>query len=116
MRGGGDLGGARTTRWETTIVAMPMMTTMVMMLAAMTSTTGTATTTSMAVSTALTSPIREQREDFERTTGARDSNAVPFPRPLLLLACIIHEVLFSDDFFERETKRDYWRKELELKG
>jgi hypothetical protein len=32
------------------------------------------------------------------------------------LACIIHEVLFSDDFFERETKRDYWRKELELKG
>jgi len=33
-----------------------------------------------------------------------------------LLACIIHEILFSDDFFERETKRDYWRKELELKG
>jgi hypothetical protein len=32
------------------------------------------------------------------------------------LACIIREVLFSDDFFERETKRDYWRKELELKG
>ena len=32
------------------------------------------------------------------------------------LTCIIHEVLFSDDFFERETKRDYWRKELELKG
>jgi hypothetical protein len=32
------------------------------------------------------------------------------------LACIIHEVLFSDDFFERETKRHYWRKELELKG
>jgi len=29
--------------------------------------------------------VREQREDFERTTGERDSNAVPFPRPLLLL-------------------------------
>jgi len=53
---------------------------------------------------------------FRKGYWARDSNAVPFPRPLLLLACIIHEVLFSDDFFERETKRDYWRKELELKG
>ena len=85
MRGGGDLDGTRTTRWETTIVVMPMMmammTTMVMMLAAMTSTTGTATTTSMAVSTALTSPIREQREDFERATGQGTQMPSPSPDP-----------------------------------
>jgi hypothetical protein len=28
---------------------------------------------------------RRRRKDFERAAGERDSNAVPFPRPLLLL-------------------------------
>ena len=28
---------------------------------------------------------RQRRKDFERASGERDSNAVPFPRPLLLL-------------------------------